>query len=584
MKLTVANVLKHRAFTHEFPPGITIVSGINSSGKTNVAIIMAALVTHQGNPLHLSAAERTCYLTRGVQEGSATLRAADAERQWFPLNMSVDIVETATEGPGTRLPLAPPHTVGLIDFIAKRAPKERADVYESLFPPPDPATLLRGKIPDYQLDAVVDEIRRGGWDAALAIYEGKRREAKQVWQETTGVGRYSAKKGANFVPVHWRVELAGESLDTLRATLQNAKDALAMLSTQEAIEQEKITQARAIKYDQIPLKEKELAEAKTTRDGYVKTVAELGQTITGYDRKIRECEATIQRCDALLRASPKYRCPTCDAGLTYTAKTDTITLWQEPAPDEVQQAHAELERAKDFIEQHRTDRYRHQLQHDADHNFLTASVAVVQRIDGELAVLHSQTALADVEARPGANPLDITRAEERRDEAVKDLEAKQMMVEATRAHNNVVELDAVCETLSAQGARWEQTQSVVLHLNDALRKICTVARWDVVQVSSDYTVQYGGWPVALCAENERLKTQLAIQLAFTMIYAPASVVVLDAVDKLQDDAWQGLIDVLGRFETKLRESRPELRILLCGTNIHHKLKEASWPTLNLEAA
>ena len=67
--LQVDSVLCHAALSEEIMPGVTLVTGKNTSGKTSLARILAALTAHDPNPAHVSAAQTKVYVQDGVLEG-----------------------------------------------------------------------------------------------------------------------------------------------------------------------------------------------------------------------------------------------------------------------------------------------------------------------------------------------------------------------------------------------------------------------------------------------------------------------------------------------------------------------------------
>ena len=585
MDLKVHKLLNHRHLEVHLRPGVNVVTGKNSAGKTSLATILAALATETGNPLFLSAAEKSKYVTRQETEGHATLRwDGKKTATWYPLQLQVSLSGAGKDKEVQPLSIA--HAVGLVDFLEKRPTKERAKVFESLFPPPSPASLLEGKLPDYQLESVVQEIERNGWDSALAIYEHKRREAKDAWQKITGAGRYSDKKGANWVPGDWRMELAGASPDSLQADLQNAKDVVAELVAQEAISQDKIAEARKVKYEEIPAKEAERVEAHQAAEAINENVEEMKREHTRLSELITLTAANIEKVSTLLNAEPTFTCPVCNTGLVECQKNEVLKVWKETKPEELAEAHEQREALRKTLKDAQDKRVRKQMELDAQINRAEAAHNVLMRIRGEMLSLQQRTGLADAKPTEGASQLELNKSEEARDAILKDVEAKDMMNKATRAHNNVVELDATCQLLSAQGARWQQGQGVVGVINKTLANMSELAGWPAVVVDPEYAISYNDWPVALCAENERLKVQILLQLAFARVYKPCRMIVLDALDKLYDESWDGLVNLLNRYSTRMLKERTDIKIVLCGTNLHERHEsfandEEPWHIVNI---
>ena len=130
-ELSISNLFCYAEATIDFEPGPTLITGKNSSGKTSLAYIIGALVSHSQNPAGLSAASAKAYVRDGSIEGSALLDGVE----WAPPGgLTIPI--------GAK-PSAPPHAVGLVDFFKGRTKNDRAKVWEGMFLPEDPESILR---------------------------------------------------------------------------------------------------------------------------------------------------------------------------------------------------------------------------------------------------------------------------------------------------------------------------------------------------------------------------------------------------------------------------------------------------------
>ena len=94
--LTIENLFNYEDFEYPINPGITLITGKNSAGKTNIASTIAALVAHYNNPLHLDAGSLKAYVMDGQQEGMASL----GDITWSPpQNMSIPPGQNPRAGP-----------------------------------------------------------------------------------------------------------------------------------------------------------------------------------------------------------------------------------------------------------------------------------------------------------------------------------------------------------------------------------------------------------------------------------------------------------------------------------------------------
>ena len=62
MILTAQNILCHEKLDITIEPGVTIVSGKNSAGKTSIATMIAALAAHHINPKGLPTTQFKSYV------------------------------------------------------------------------------------------------------------------------------------------------------------------------------------------------------------------------------------------------------------------------------------------------------------------------------------------------------------------------------------------------------------------------------------------------------------------------------------------------------------------------------------------
>ena len=195
-------------------------------------------------------------------------------------------------------------------------------------------------------------------------------------------------------------------------------------------------------------------------------------------------------------------------------------------------------------------------------------------IEAECRALRTHAHVAGLQATDPVNPHELTKAESAKEEAREDLEAKVAAIDARREYDNIIELDMLCKSLSPDGVRHQEMQRVVGYVNVALKKVQEHSGWGIAEVSDAYSIKYAGRAVPMCAANEKLKVQYAMQIAFALL-CKSSMVVLDAVDALQDSSWEGLQLLLLR----LAEKNPHMLVVICGTNV----TGTEWPTTELRA-
>ena len=200
MKFKIENIYGFEDIEFEINEGATLITGENSAGKTSIAKIIAALVSRDGNPSHLSGASRKEYIRDGAVEGIATFNDTVS---WRPKQGISAPPKTDRE--------AGPHSVGLVSFLVGRGQGDRAKIWEGLLLPSDPRTLLEPHwtLPKAQLNTILDTIEKSGWEDAAKLYDGQRKECKRRWVQITGAGAYGANKAAEWRPQGWTVNLEG---------------------------------------------------------------------------------------------------------------------------------------------------------------------------------------------------------------------------------------------------------------------------------------------------------------------------------------------------------------------------------------
>ena len=565
MKLSISNILLHEHLEIDLHPGVNIVTGQNSAGKSSVAVALAALAAQEANPMHLPATDRKLYLRDGSHDGQASLTVTSQNYGlcWSPVHLSV--TSTLTKDPKA---LSAPHAVGLSDFVVKRTEPERAKLWEDLFLPANPKHILQGYIPEAHLDSMMKEIERNGWKSAMAVYEEKRKAAKARWQTVTQGGRYSDEKAAHWVPKTWREDLEGESLESLQAKLQDRVDVVSQLISCQAVSQAEIDRARGIRDHDIPEANKNIAALRTRAEELQKEHGQKSADIKATKSVIEMCQTEITNAETIVNAKPQFECPVCHSGLSHA--NGTLHVWECASEEHMTMAHEKIGQQKGESVKMQTLLHQQNTEFKVMVDTFSKIRAEIYGYEGQVTQLESQSVMADSKAVTGASDHDMMKAQTAREEARQDVEAKEAMIEAKRAFDNVIELDVMVKALSPTGARYTEMQKSLTLAQKGLDRIAALSGWGLVVVSPNYSIKYNGRPVQLCAVNEQLKTQISLQVAFALI-CKSTMIVLDAVDLLQDDSWTGLESLMRR----LCEKNPHMVVVLCGTNL--RPLNTAWP-------
>ena len=548
-RLRVDSVLCHTALGIDFQTGVTLVTGKNTSGKTSLARILAALTAHDPNPAHVSATQGKVYVQDGVLEGQASLD----EVTWRPPG--------GISAPPNQEPAATPHAVGLVDFVGgNRAAKERAKLWEGLFLPDEPMAILkpRWSLPESQLAVIVEMIQTRGWEAASAIYEQKRTETKRRWESVTGAGRYGSKKAVTWVPVHWRTELEGAAETDLQSACVDLRDRIMQMGVQQTIEQAKIDEAKLILARDIPDAEAALAEAERDTKDQELGVEDAAERLSAIRQGIRNNDRELKRVMDLLTSGAPHACPECGQGLVLTG--GSVGRWVAPSQAEVLSAGESRANIETLIEDGRKKEHGMRDFVDSGRVELNNKRDKWGMAQGKVQVLKAQATFATLEPSQG-NDAERARLELQLEEANKSLIAYQQFHNAARERDNVVELDAVCNLLGPTGARAQHMRSAMDGVRLVMRNACAITGWSKISILDDYSLTSGGRPITLCADNERLKAQYTCQIASAML-TQGEWLVLDQADLLRDESWEGLAMLLNRLSAK----RNRLNIVVCATS------------------
>ena len=319
-------------------------------------------------------------------------------------------------------------------------------MWEGLFLPDDPLAILkpRWSLPESQLSVVVETILERGWEAAAAIYEQKRTETKRRWESITGAGRYGSKKAVTWVPPNWRAELEGAAETDLQAAAVDLRDRIQAMGVSQTIEQAKIDEAKELLATKVPQAETEYEEATKSFTDKQNVVIDVSERLDASLQGQRNDKTELARAKEILQAAPQSKCPGCGIGLKVSGRE--VGMWIAPSQNEILNAGKKAEELEKRIRDGQ-DNVRllsdsaKAAQHELDDARLDLGVK-----RGQLALLKEQTVYANMEPSQ-SDEAARARLELQLEEANKSLIAYQQWTNATREHDNIVELDAVC-TLS----------------------------------------------------------------------------------------------------------------------------------------
>jgi len=559
--LRVDNLLCFEELELDLDPGVTLVTGPNSSGKSCFGLILGALAAEEPNPLGLAATSKKAYIRDGQIEGEAELDGVT----WRP-PAGISSMPGATRA-------AVPHSVGAVDFIrSTKGKKDRAQLWEGLFLPDDAETVLRPvwKRPEAQLLRILETIQRQGWEAAQKYYEEQRVECKRRWQSITGMPRYGPKAATTWVPANWTTELEDASEDELVSNLQNLKDQLNLTTVARAITQEKIDEAVHARDTLMPEAQAKITEWRNKVDDLQNKKAIARRTADSLDAEVMDMDRDLKRLEGKLDNKPDAHCPHCRKGLVMVGMS--VQKWQEPDPEERDALAKQRDAMTEKLDNKREKLAKIRRKEYGYNPDLEEAQGHMQRAKFEYEHAERQAQDANATANDGDGDGERTVLENRIEEARNALAAFRLSRDATREHENVVELDEVCELLGPNGARAAIMRDKMDEIRIFLKAVHELTGWEDIRLHDDYSISSNGRTIRLCAANEQLKAQWLMQLACA-VHTESKWVVMDAADTLKGKAWDGL--------EKLADSDliPEgMHLVICGT----ELDNDNWDVIDLE--
>ena len=502
MILEINNLFGIDALDAEFDDNtVTLVTGPNGVGKTSLAISLAAVASRTANPLSLGVASKKAYLKDGTHNGSAALTGCGT---WCPVT-GIEVPSEESEAPTT------PQAAGLVDFCQRRTEKERAKLFEEFCLPADASEVLRGKWPDAapQLDSVAEVINRDGWDSAMKLFEAQRLAAKREWQRITGAGVYSASKATTWTAPHWTHALAGLTAEEAQVRVEDARDALAALGTEIAVNEHERAKGIEARDVHMPRMEKQIA---AHQGKIAETRAKLQAAEDRAAAATKEAVLTMRKLDWAQRQlddTPDAECPYCEGALKIDGRH--LEKWEQLSEAAMKEAQMRVETSADQLEVLSVEEKSQLNAVNEAREFLRNLESAAASMKAKMALYRTQAAIAD---RPvGEDDAHArARAAEGLREAQQQLKAMQQMAEATEAHGAVVELDAVCKLLGPKGARAELLTEATRAISRRLANICEVAGWPELHMTPAYDITCRGRPIQLCSESERLVCQYACLL------------------------------------------------------------------------
>ena len=564
MKIEIHNLLGARDIAFDLD-GIVEVIGPNASGKTSVAVVVQALLTHKANPLGLPAPQaKSLYPHDGDADGYAEIEGAT----WRPGKGGLTVTTGA-------LPNARPEAVGLIDYTAQVADKARQEMLQSaLLPDPDEvAEALRAELakqlPAADVAGVMEVIATRGLDAVEAIYAERGRVAKREWNTITGL-TYGTKVAPDWRPAGWRADMdaltAGAAADATTA----AREQLDVLHQVRAVSTA-AAEAAAAASAALPAL---VANEARLDAAAAAAAAELNELpLREEQRRLRGAEESLAALRTKYLSDPALKCPHCAGAVWLTPEGDLLPY------DEVAAQEKRVSLANTILDAEATlaDRTR-------DHEALQAKAKAKTEALNAAHTAHGEARTQAGVARRAAeqvgwpvatadHPAALLQAEQEVDDAKRTTEMIQAEARASELAETIARYTDIARAVGPRGVKAKMLGAGLRRLNAGLATLAQEAGWPPAEVTPHGVVAWGGRPVALCSESERWRAQAAIQLTMAALTGSRAVV-LDRADVLDPANRAGLVRAVARVAGKTG-----IAVLLCSTGT--PTGDAPWPQIEI---
>lgn len=487
---------------------LTLIAGPNASGKTSIALALAAAASGQPIPVKgMRKADAGMLVHSGAGKGDVEL-----EREGGRVAVAYPRATVESEG---KPPSATPYALGLADLTALE-PKEAAAVllqYLKAMPTKDDlaAALAAAKLTPEQLASIWQNTQDLGWDGAHDAAKQRGATLKGQWQGATGE-QYGTAKAERWLPRGWETGLEGASEESLTAALTQAHEF-----------REAAVAASAVTADRRDRLVAEAATRATHEEALAKATEEHAAATAAWteERKI------LTALPMPASQAKTLACPHCKQPVILAAGALEKPLPFDAAAEKARGEARSAQQVKVLAAQARGEK---------------AKAAITTATDSLRRATDAGKQLADL---PEVDPTTAAQLEQAR-EAVKRDETRLASFRAKRTadtlHAQILQQIEIVQTLAATGLRLKKLRAAVRAFNETLSELSTAARWGRVELADDLSVVYDGKPLLLLSASECFRVTVTIRFAMAQLDESA-IIVVDAADILDKPGRNGLMRV-----------------------------------------
>lgn len=503
LKITVRNFRAVERADIEGGP-IVLVAGLNGAGKSSLLQGVALAANGNKLPPGFTKANAIELVRRGEESASIRVDGPDGlVRLTFPK------AEIYVEGVAPKLSPIAAGLVSLADMARDEAIQQLGQHIKARPTIDD----LKAAVADFGISEPMAEkiwaaIEKDGWDGSHKEAIASGTKLKGAWEEITGQKRWGSNIGAT-----WRMdEVTADDIKMTPDDLENAV-VIARADLEKAIAAAAVDQAEVSRLSDIA---STVAEREVAHDKAKELVTEC----EALARKLTEERRQVE----LPPSENPMPCPHCGKPLILHETGPGVSVLQK-APD-VAPTEAELKKVRALIAR---------IDGELANNRAALQTAITQRAGALSAVEAARTAARELKAlvdRPTGDASAMPVPDARM--AVQKAEERRTVLSAARKHAAIMKNSEIQQVLAPEGLRRKVlVKKLQEFCVEHIHPICTAAKWPMLDIAPDMTLEWDGFPYGVHSAGRRLCIRAILQIAIARLDGSPFVIIdgIEALDK-----------------------------------------------------
>ena len=493
---------------------ITLISGLNDTGKTSTIEAIMCAATGQPNPFKSVTAKQASMLVHsGAPSGSSEyISGENVSTVKYPTleyssNKQPVLISDIAAGIKSMVDFSIPDR---INYVVKMMGAEPTieDLADEL--------IKAGLIPESEENPTKTDlsvklweaITINGWDNAAKSAREKGIKLKGIWEDTTGNKKYGKRIAETWIPEGWSAELAGVGEDKLTAIVKDCRELF-----EAGIKETSITE-----FEQSQLQQK------------VDNLPEIQKQIVDKEKAVSDCNANIDIIRSNMAEKQRselavMKCPECGQALDLKSGGLVKTDRKPKQPEDVSGLQCEIEgwvktKTNHFME--------------------------IGALKSKLAEsIEARTKLKEIQDAPKKSSLSIDDLRNNLSLAESNLSAYISYNKALKAHNNIETNAKLVTILEPTGIRNKKLTEAYSKINASLKIITDKAGWKLVELNQDCEIMYGGFPYKLTSKSGRYRTKILLQIMLARA-EKSEFMIIDDLDELVESVRSKMINIILR--------------------------------------